>query len=116
MFLVQLLRSMTISVKLPVVECVDNVGAIFMTSNVTTTSQTKHIDIRQKYVNEHVEDGIVTIIFLKSAANDNDDLKKNLSGEFHEKHTEKMIGEKPNIVNLVRFKNKGRVSMIMFDY
>ena len=53
-FKIQLLTSMKFSVNLPVTVNADNVGAIFMENNVTTTSQTKHVDIRYKYVNECV--------------------------------------------------------------
>ena len=49
---------------------VDNVGAIFMAININTTSSTKHVDIRFKYVNEYVEVRNVKIIFLKSTDND----------------------------------------------
>ena len=55
-FVVQLLGSMKISVKHPVMVRMDNVGAIFMASNIRTTCHTKHVDIRYKYVNEYVED------------------------------------------------------------
>ena len=61
----QLLRSMKISIEFPVMIRVDNVGAIFMASNITTTSCTKHMGIRYKHVNEHVEDGVVKIVFVK---------------------------------------------------
>ena len=50
---------MKVLVKLPVTVHVDNAGAIFMAGNITTTSQIKHDDIRNKYVHEHVEDGVV---------------------------------------------------------
>ena len=63
MLMVQLLGSMKIIVKYPVMVRVDNVGAIFMASNITTTCHTKHVDIWYKYVNDYVEDGIVKIIF-----------------------------------------------------
>ena len=46
MFVIQLLGSMKVLVKLPVMVRVDNVGAIFMVSNITTMSKTKHVDIR----------------------------------------------------------------------
>ena len=88
MFVVQLLESMQIVVKYPVTVKVDKVGAIFMASNIMTTSHTKHMDIWYKYVNEYVEDGIVKIIFVKSADNDSNILTKNLSAEFHEKNLE----------------------------
>ena len=64
MFVAQLLESMHIAVKYPVMVRVDNVGAIFMASNIMTTSHTKHVDIWCKYVNEYVENGIVKIIFV----------------------------------------------------
>jgi hypothetical protein len=95
MFVAQLLESMQITVKYPVTVRVDNVGAIFMASNITTSNRTKHVDIRYKYVNEYVEDGTVKIIFVKSADNDSDVLTKNLSAELHDKHSKKMVVEKP---------------------
>ena len=61
---------MKISVKYPVTVRVDDINVIFVASNITTTSCTKHIDIRYKYVNEYVEDGFVKIVFVKSAEND----------------------------------------------
>ena len=85
---------MKILVKLPVMVRVDIIGAIFMASNITTMSHTKHIDIRYKYVNEYVEDRVVRIIFVKSAENDSCILTKNINAELHEKHSKKMIGEK----------------------
>ena len=42
MLMVQLLGS----VKYPVIVRVDNIGAIFMANNITTTCCTNHVDIR----------------------------------------------------------------------
>ena len=44
-FIYQLLLSIGIKVNLPIVVRVDNVGAIFMSENTSTSGQTKHIDI-----------------------------------------------------------------------
>ena len=41
MFMIQLLRTMKIAVNLPVTIRVDNVGVIFMTSNIITILHTK---------------------------------------------------------------------------
>ena len=46
MFVIQLLGSMKIAIKYPVMVRVDNVGSIYMASNTTTTSHSKHLDIR----------------------------------------------------------------------
>ena len=66
-----------------------------MASNITTTCHTKHVDFRYKYGNEYVENRVVKIIFVKSSDNDNNILTKNLSTELHEKHSKKILGEKP---------------------
>ena len=77
LFVIQLLGSMKILVKYPVMVRVDNIGTIFMASNVPTTSHTIHVDISYKHVNAYVEDGIVKIIFVKSFDNDSNILIKN---------------------------------------
>ena len=61
-----------------------------MASKITSTFHTKHVDTRYKYVNKHVEVGIVKIIF-KSTDNDSNILTKNLSADLHEKHSRKMM-------------------------
>ena len=69
MYMIQLLGSMTILLKYPVTIRVDNVGAIFMAS--------KHNNIRYKYVNDYVKDGVVEINFVKSDNNQSNILTKN---------------------------------------
>ena len=49
-FVLQLLESLGIKVNLPITVRVDNTGAIFMAKNTNTTSGTKHVDVRTKYV------------------------------------------------------------------
>ena len=56
---------MQIKMKIPGIMRFDNVGAIFMSNNVTTTSRTKQVDIRFEYVNKYVDNGIIRIIFVK---------------------------------------------------
>ena len=80
-FMMQLLESMEIKVKLPIIVRVDNIGAIFMSKNITTTSRSKHVDVRTKYINKDVEDGVLKIIFVRSEDNNSDIMTKNLSGD-----------------------------------
>ncbi|EJK77615.1 hypothetical protein THAOC_00541 [Thalassiosira oceanica] len=94
-FVLQLLESMNIKVKLPITVRVDNIGAIFMAGNVTTRGRTKHVDTRTKFVREYVEDGIIKIIFVRSNNNDSDIMTKNLNGDLHSKHANKLIKTKP---------------------
>jgi hypothetical protein len=55
---------MGIKVKLRIIVRVDNIGAIFMTENVSASSQTKHVDVKYHFVREYVEDGFIKIIFF----------------------------------------------------
>ena len=87
MLVIQVLGSTKILIEYPVMVRVENVGAIFMASNITTTSFIKHMDIRYKNVNEYFKDGAIKIIFVKSAYNDSDILTKNLSSELCKKHS-----------------------------
>ena len=96
-FIVQLIESMGIDVEKPVVIRVDNIGAIFMANNVTTSPRTKHIDVRYRYVTEFIDNGLVTIKFVKTEENDSDGFTKNLSGDLHEKHQMKMMGDKREV-------------------
>ena len=45
-------------------------------------------------MNKYVEDGVVKIVFVKSAENDSNIFTKNLSADLHEKHLKKVVGEK----------------------
>ena len=89
MFVIQLLGSIKIVVKYPVMVRVDNVGAIFASSNITTCC-TKHVDVRYKYVHDCVEDGVVKKVFVKSTDNDS---TRNLSAE-HMRSLEILIASK----------------------
>jgi len=58
-FMVQVMQSLEILVKLVIIVRVDNIGAIFMLENLTTSQRTKHIDIRYHFVHEFMEDGFI---------------------------------------------------------
>ena len=51
-FVLQLVEGMKIRIKRPVLVRAYNVGAIFVSNNITTTSRIKHADIWNKYVHE----------------------------------------------------------------
>jgi hypothetical protein len=93
-FVVQVLMSMGIPVKLPVIVRVDNVGAIFMAENVTTSARTRHVDVRYHFVREFVEDGFIKIIFVRSEENTADIFTKNVTGALYDIHTKSIIGKK----------------------
>ncbi len=91
MFVLQLLQTMKIKVQLPVTVLVDNVGAIFMSSNVTTSPRTKHVDIHTKFIRQYTEDGTVKIIFVRSKSNRSDIMTKNVQGDLYDKHASHLV-------------------------
>lgn len=72
------------NVELPIGVHVDNVGAIFMSENVSATSRTPHVDACYHYVREFIQEGFIKIIFVKSADNKSDMFTKNDNGETHD--------------------------------
>ena len=58
---------------------------------MTAKKPLKHVDIRCKYVNKDIKDGIVQIACKKSVDHDSNVLTKNLGGELHQTHSNKML-------------------------
>ena len=86
-----LINITSLEVKLPITVRVDNVGAIFMSENVTTSNRTKHVDTRYRFVNEFVEDRFIEIIFVKTKYNVADIFTKNINGEIGDCRHNKMV-------------------------
>ena len=86
-FIYQILASMGLKVQTPIKVYVDNVGAMFMSENMTTSQRTRHVDIRYHYVREFVDENFLKIVFVKTENNVSDGFTKNLSGELYDKHT-----------------------------
>jgi hypothetical protein len=96
LFVAQVLEFLKLKVKRPIVVRVDNVGAIYMANNQTTSQRTKHVDVRYHFVREYIEDGMVKIIFVKSKDNDADIFTKNLDGETYWRHANKFLADPNN--------------------
>ena len=98
MFVKNVLETMGIEVKLPMIVKVDNTGAIYLANNYTSGQRTKHIDIRVHYVREYIHDGIIKVEFVRTENNDADILTKNTTEEIFKTHSEK------NVVEIPKFK------------
>jgi hypothetical protein len=89
---------MGIKVKLPIIVRVYNIGAIFMTENVSTSSRTKHVHVKYHFVREYVEDdGLIKIIFVRSEHNVSDGFTKNVTGDIYDAHTADYMTERETI-------------------
>ena len=100
-FIVQLLQTMNIEVELPITVYVDNVGAIWLSNNRTTSDRTKHIDIRTSFVKEYQEDGKIIITFVKSEDNKADIFTKNTTHIIFQNHQKKLVWDEGNVDNEV---------------
>jgi hypothetical protein len=70
---------------------VDNVGATFLGNNFSVGQRTKHIDIRELFVREYIEDDILKLVFIRSENNDADIFTKTTTEELLNKHSIKMV-------------------------
>jgi len=93
-FIYQVLISLNFTVKLPIFVNLENLGAIFMSENVSISTKTKHVDIRYGFVQEFVLDGFLKINFVRTKMNDADIFTKNLRWDLYNCHSRKMITEK----------------------
>jgi hypothetical protein len=80
-FIAQILMSMNIPVELPMQLYMDNVGAIFMPENQTSSSRTRQIDTRWWYVNDLQSQGLIKINFIPMKENVSDLGTKNVTKE-----------------------------------
>ena len=70
---------------------VDNVGEMFLGNNAVLSQQSKHISIRHHYIRQHIEDGKVKIVFIKSKLKSADVLTKNPSQELFIRHVNNIM-------------------------
>ena len=85
--------SIGIQIELPIVVRADNVGAIFMSENTSTSSRTKHIDIRYRFMNKMVIDGFLKIVFVKTNKNVAEIFTKNVTSETYRNLVPKFLSE-----------------------
>ena len=97
-FVKNLLDSIGIKIELPITIRVDNVGAIYLANNYSTSQRTKHIDIRAHFLREYIENGIIKVLFIRSEDNDADILTKNTPEDLFHSHASKNVEEIKELV------------------
>jgi hypothetical protein len=79
------LESMGLKVKLPMLLEMDNKGAVNLANNWSVGGQTRHVDVRQCFLRELKESKIMDICWIKGSENNADVFNKNLDGPAFEK-------------------------------
>jgi hypothetical protein len=90
-FISYLLRDMSIPVKLSIMVRTDNTGEMFMGENPSSGVRTRRIDIRYHFIREHVEDGFIKIVFVKTDEMDSGLFTKNVNEDSYERHVVKVF-------------------------
>ena len=85
-FIAQILVFLGIEVELPIKVRIDNVGAMFMSENVTSTPRTRHMDARHWWITDLQDDGLIKVEFVSTKDNISDIGAKNVSGDVLGKH------------------------------
>ena len=75
------------TIRYTIIVHVDNIGAIYMAKNGSSSNQTKHVNTRYHFVRELIEEGIMKIEFVKLENNNSDIFTKNLGQELFKKHS-----------------------------
>ena len=60
-FIYKVMTSMGLKVKLPIIHCIDNVGAIFIANNAIANPKSKHIKTRATYISEYNADRFLNV-------------------------------------------------------
>ena len=92
-FIYHSLESLGISVTILIVVRTSNISTIYMAENDSSAVRTRHIDTRYHFIREHIEGGLIKIIFVRTAKNYAGILSKNVSSETYEKHVFKLLGK-----------------------
>ena len=86
MYLKQLLETLGLTVKTPILIYEDNQQAIDIANNLMIKSRTKHIDIKLHFIQELIENKTISLVYHCSSVQHVDIMTKPLKRILHEKH------------------------------
>ena len=83
---------MGLQVEKPMILQVDNKGAKDLMNTWSVGGRTRHIEVKQYFIRDLKEDGIVTIEWVPSEEMTADIMTKNLGGPAFERHAKELVG------------------------
>ena len=87
------LNSINLEVELPMILEIDNQGGVDMAKRRACNGRTKHMQIREMWLSELSEKGIIQVKWISGDDNETDMQTKNLAGPLFEKHTKAYCGD-----------------------
>ena len=88
----RLLESLELQVELPMILEMDNKGAVDLANNWSVGGRTRHVDVRNHFLRELKDLGLLVVKFVPGDENDADIFTKNTSAAVFERHIPKFIG------------------------
>ena len=95
LYVKKVLESMGLQVELPMILHVDNKGAKDLVNNWSVGGRTRHMDVRNHFLRELKEAGIVRVQWISTHDNCTDMFTKNLPGPLFNKHAKVFCGDDP---------------------
>ena len=93
LFAMRVVESMGLKVKKPMILEIDNKGAVDLTHNWSVGGRTRHVEVRQYFLRDLKEDGIIWAKWISGESNSSDMFTKNLGGPPFEKHVTTYCGD-----------------------
>jgi hypothetical protein len=93
LFIMRILESMGLLVEKPMMLQVDNKAVVDLVNNWSVGGRTRHVSVRQSFLRELKEEGVLRVEWISTDDNSVDMYTKNLSGPLHEKHARAFVGE-----------------------
>ena len=95
----RMLTSMGLQVEMPMVLEMDNKGAVDLANNWSVGGRTRHVDVRNYFLRELKDEGVLSIKHVSGEDNEADIFTKNTSGPVFEKHIRKFVGDDEYMVS-----------------
>jgi hypothetical protein len=92
LYMKNILESLGLRVKLPMVLEMDNQGAVYLDNIWSVGGSTRHIDVKLVFLRELKEAGVLVIKWIADAVNEADIFTKNLDGPAFQQYTRIFTG------------------------
>jgi len=86
------LTSLGLKVKLPMVLEMDNKGAVDLANSLSVGGRTRHVDVRMHYLRQLKDEGMIVIRHISGEENETDIFTKNTSTATFNKHVVQYVG------------------------
>jgi hypothetical protein len=93
LFTMRVVELMGLKVKKPMILEIDNKGAVDLTHNWSVGGRTRHVEVRQYFLRDLKEDGIIWSKWIPGDSNSSDLFTKNLGGPLFKKHLSTYCGD-----------------------